>query len=683
MGNDLRDYRKKRDFARTPEPAPAVDSRRPPGAAFVVHRHEATRLHYDLRLESEGVLASFAVPRGFSYLLGDLRLAVRTEDHPLEYLDFHGVIPAGEYGAGTMTIWDAGTYVSLLGDLREGLEAGKLELRLDGRRLHGEWHLVRKTEKEWLLLKGRDVYARKEGDAVWPLDLDLAAAERRPPPRRPRPMRPRDEAAPFSDPDWVFELRFDGRRVFAEKRDDEARLLDAAAGRLLANPPEEVLEAIRGLRAEAAVVDGVLVALDESERPSRELLDRRLAGESDAPVQLQAFDLLQMDAWSLRALPLLERKRLLAALRPPSAALVWVDHVVGEGERLAEVVAAAGLPGAIAKEASSRYRGGPSRAWRRIAVEPREAAKPLSEVLAVPDRTGSGRVKYGNVDKVFWPESGLTKGDLLRYYERVAEFLLPHLHERPIHMRRFPDGIEGKSFYHKDVPDHAPEWIETEPIESGDEGRTIRYVVCNDRDTLLWLANLGSVDLHPWMSRRGSLDAPDYVVLDLDPDGTPFPTVVRIARLLGRLLRGVGIRPHVKTSGASGMHVVVPLEPRYTYDQARLFAEMIARTIAKDHEDICTLERSTARRRGRVYLDVLQNRRGQTVVPPYVARPVPAASVSMPLDWDELDGDLDPAAFTILNAAERIATRGDLARGLLDDRQPLEPAIEAFAKRFA
>jgi bifunctional non-homologous end joining protein LigD len=659
----------------------------------------------------DGVLKSWAVPRGFSYAPEDKRLAVRTEDHPLAYERFDGVIPKGQYGAGTMTIWDRGTY-SVLGDGDPAarLEKGKLELRLDGKRLRGEWHLVRlrrkekakgkedgkENEKEWLLFKARDAYARGGGDPPFPFAIDLDRARRARPPRKTIPMRPARRVRPFSDPRWIFEMEFEGARVLAVKRGAALHLVEASSGKVVRGETGGILAALGGLRAEDAVLDGVLVALDRSERPSRAALEQRLRGEEDAgPLSLCVFDLLHYDAWDVRGLPLVERKRLLRALLPATPLLSFVDHVLGEGEKLHAAVSGAGLAGVIAKEASSPYRPGPSALWRAIppAGGPRPAARRRARgrqegAIGLLNALGrgassSGRVRFTNRNKVFWPEAGYTKGDLIRYYEEVAEHLLPYLHERPLHMRRFPDGIGGKSFYHKNAPEHTPGWVATEAIRSAEEKRTIRYVIANDRETLLWLVNLASIDLHPWLSRRGQLDTPDWLVLDLDPDRSPWAVVVRVARALKKLLDALGLRPVLKTSGASGLHLFIPLLPRYTYEEARLFGEGVARRVAEEHPDIATVERVVARRRGRVYIDFLQNRRGQTVVPPYVARPVPAASVSTPLEWDELSSELRPEEFTIESLPARLSRVGDLFRPALGDLQDLEPAIDAFRRLLA
>ncbi len=654
---ELGEYTRKRDFRKSPEPAPGRALGRGEPPVFVVHRHEATHLHYDLRLEMDGVLKSWAVPRGFTYLRGEKRLAVRTEDHPLEYEHFDGVIPKGQYGAGTMTLWDKGQYEVLRAeDPAEALSRGKLELRLRGTRLRGEWHLVetRPERNEWLLLKGSDIYSRNQEDLPYPFAIELKRARRSGLPRKLEPMSAAERALPFSDPDWLFEMEFEGIRVFAVKRGAALTLRRSSSGETLEARLEEVRRATLAVRAENVVIDGVLVSLDEHHRPCRSMLEAGLRGESDAPISLCAFDLLYYDEWNTRGLPLIDRKRLLAALLPRRSALSYVEHVLGEGEKYAAAVSGAALPAIVAKQASSAYQGGPSTTWRIIEAEARSEAdgKGVLELLEAPRRQSYGRVRYTNVNKVFWPEFGTTKGDLLRYYERVGEYLLPYLHERPLHMRRFPDGVDGKSFYHHNAPDHTPEWVTTEAIGGSDEKGSTRYVICNDRETLLYLVNLGSIDLHPWMSRRGNLDTPDWLVLDLDPDAAReindgFTKAVRVARALGKLLRGIGLRPYLKTSGSRGLHITIPLEPRYTYDQTRMFAEGVARYVAHEHNDFCTVERTVARRRGRVYIDFMQNRRGQTVVPPYVVRPVQTATVSTPLEWDELSSDLRAEEFTM------------------------------------
>lgn len=705
-------YGAKRRFDRTPEPPPGGAAEpTPPARQFVVHRHEARRLHYDLRLEIGGVLKSWAVPRGFTYDPEVKKLAVRTEDHPLAYTDFHGVIPAGEYGGGTMVIWDRGAYEITEGDGAggaAGVEAGKLVVRLRGRKLRGAWHLV-KTKRgadEWLLFKGRDRYARKESDRQPFFALAEAGRWTGDPP--PIPPEPEETVAPFSDRNFLFEPEMEGLPVFLERGEDGPGLASAAGGGPLPDLPELRAEA-EGIRAEAFLAYGVLVATDRSERPSADRLAARLGGDDSVPVSLYLFDLLRYDDWDIRRVPLLERKQLLRSMIAQSSRLLFGEHVGVRGEEFHAACEAAGLSGTIARRVDGPYPGvppaeserapepaedrsraapdGPLPDTARISSRPEAAPAEGDHVLAGlargrAERSASRPIRLTNLDKVFWPEYGYTKGDLIRYYDRVAEHMLPYLHERPAHLLRMPDGVGGKAFYQKDLPEHTPDWVEVEEIASGSRGETIRFLICNDPSALLFAANLGSIDIHPWLSIRGRLDRPDWAVFDLDPGGGPFSDVARLARAFGKVLRGIGLRPLVKTSGASGLHVQVPLEPIYPYDLVRQFCEAVSTHVAAEHPEIATVERVVSRRGRRVYLDFLQNRRGQTVVPAYAARPVPAASVSAPLDWDELNGDLRPEQFTIRSMPERLARLGDLFADALHDRQPLLPAIEKFRARY-
>jgi bifunctional non-homologous end joining protein LigD len=670
MNDPLDEYRQKRDFAATPEPAPARDMPRD-SRVFVVHRHEARNLHYDLRLEHDGVLKSWAVPRGFSYDPAEKRLAVRTEDHPLAYEHFHGRIPKGQYGAGTMTIWDRGRYelVKLTG-WDEALARGELKLVLHGRRLRGEWHLVRTQQapNSWLLFKSRDTYAGPARDSALGVPLD-AAAEGTVPIELP-PMRHAAELPVFQDPGWVFEMEFAGRRSLAAKGGDEVRIA------ALEPPPPVLLAGLQALRCHRAVLDGVVVALDEHGRPCRRSLDAALRHGEPRRLGYYAFDLLQWEDYDLRDLPLLDRKAALRTLVPERGAVLFVDHVAGNGPALLQAIADAGLPAAIGKLGAGPYRSGASRDWVRIR-RPERNAPAAGTAAPEPAAAAPRRVRLANLGKVWWPAEGHTKGDVLAYYQAVADVLLPHLRDRPVHLNRFPDGIDGKSFYQREAKEGTPDWVRTVPIPH--DGGLVPHHVLDDVDMLLHAVNLGSIDLHPWLSRVQTPDAPDWAVLDLDPKAAPFAHVVRIARAAGRLLRGIGLRPLLKTSGKHGMHVFVPLQPGYGYDHSRMFTEAVARVLVRELPDIATVERLPDRRDGKVYLDFLQNRRSQTIVPPYAVRPVRGASVSAPLQWDELeDGDLHPQRFTIQTMPARVQRLGDLFRPALEDRQDLLPAIQAL-----
>ena len=281
-----------------------------------------------------------------------------------------------------------------------------------------------------------------------------------------------------------------------------------------------------------------------------------------------------------------------------------------------------------------------------------------------------------NLQKVFWPREGYTKRHLVEFYHRISDMMIPYLKDRPMVLERFPDGIEGESFYQKNAPEFLPEWIPTADVRSDSAGRTIRYILCNDRQTLVYLANLACISLHPWSSRVNSLDHPDFLIMDLDPSqGVAFSTVSKVARKVGQILDQVDLNSYPKTSGATGIHILVPLDPCYSYDDVRNFAEIIARMTVSGLEEIVTLERSIEKRKNKVYLDYLQNGRGKTIASPYCLRPGPAALVSTPLEWKEVNSRLRPESFNLKTIFRRLNQKGDLLGKMLQERQSLKDAL--------
>jgi bifunctional non-homologous end joining protein LigD len=303
--------------------------------------------------------------------------------------------------------------------------------------------------------------------------------------------------------------------------------------------------------------------------------------------------------------------------------------------------------------------------------------------LVAPGRTemvadvGGRKIRLRNLTKVFYPREGYTKADVLNYYDAVADLLVPHLRDRPLALRRYPDGIEAPYFFQKDAPQGLPEWIRTERIQEDEGGRPKRYVIGADRATLLYLANLGCIDQNPWMSRVGSLDHPDWMLIDLDAQECGFDRIVEAALLVRRKLEQVGLTGYPKTTGGDGMHIYVPLEPVYRYEQTRALAEILARLLAAERPDLFTVPRAVAaREKGKVYFDYLQNGRGKTISAPYVLRPYAGAPVATPLEWPEVVAGLSPAQFHLRNALERFERRGDLFEGVLRKPQRLEAAME-------
>jgi len=269
-------------------------------------------------------------------------------------------------------------------------------------------------------------------------------------------------------------------------------------------------------------------------------------------------------------------------------------------------------------------------------------------------------VQFSNVGKVMFPESGITKGQILEFYLKVAAVLIPHLRDRPITLERMPDGVgEGKPrFWQKNTPPYYPKWIRRVTLP-GDE-KKVQYALVNDVETLAYLVNQGAITFHPFLSRVQDLDRPDYVIFDLDPGGSRFTDVVKIAVALHKILESMAVKSFPKTSGKSGLHVLVPWTQKGDFETARAWAEGVASQVVAKLPDIATTERMKAARGVRVYVDVVQNWRAKHIVPPYVVRPTPTATVSTPLQWKEVNAKLDPRKFTIKTVPKRVAAKGDL-----------------------
>jgi bifunctional non-homologous end joining protein LigD len=846
-------YRAKRSAQRTPEPFGSEQSTRP--RLFCVQKHAARRLHYDFRLEWGGTLWSWAVPKGPSPDPAVNRLAVQVEDHPVEYADFEGVIPSGNYGAGAVIVWDRGLWVPL--DDPDALAAtGKLHFELHGYKLRGTWLLIRTRDKEWLLRKKQDAWATNAADpyseesVLSGLTLEelrdghgRAADTRAALVRLGAPRRDIDPAAleltlaetapaPFSAPEWIFELKYDGYRAVAARPGGEPFLRSRNGNDFTPLFPE-VARGLRALPYDGLVLDGEIVVTDAAGRPDFQRLQgraqlRRPAEVDRAAVEQPAtyfvFDLLGFEGYDLRGLPLVERKQLLQPLLPRAGPLRYADHVVEQGEAMFEHVRELGLEGILAKRADSAYVGRRTPHWLKIVVErsgdfvvcgmsaprgsragfgalhlgvfengvlvyagrvgtgfddtmlrrlraeldplvqpdppltgpvPAEAgdrwvrpervaevrykevtdegllrapvfvrmrsdkrpeecvrepvARPATPPTAAAPRAGfaaAGRrrrdarspatppaaaaappaareIHFSNLDKVFWPADGTTKGDLIDYYRRVSPWLLPYLRDRPLVLTRYPDGIEGKSFYQKNAPEFVPGWIRRVQVWSDSSEREIEYFVCDDEDALLYIVNMGAIPLHIWPSRADTLQNPDWCILDLDPKGAPFAHVVQLARSIHTLCDEIGLPSYVKTTGSTGLHILVPLGRQCTFEQSRQLGQLVSRLIEADHPDISTTRRNPAARGGRVYLDFLQNRHGQLLAAPYSVRPLPGAPVSAPLDWREVTPRLTPQKFHIRNLPQRLERmHEDPLRPLLVSRPDLIAALEALAARI-
>jgi bifunctional non-homologous end joining protein LigD len=494
-----------RRFDKTSEPK-GDEPERSGRLRFVIHEHHASRLHFDLRLEIDGVLKSWSVPRGPSMNPSDRRLAVQVEDHPIEYRKFEGEIPEGQYGAGLSLIWDSGTYEPE-GDPAEAWKKGSIEFTIHGNNLKGGFALIRMKGRErggkpqWLLIKKKDRY---------------------------------------SDADWELVQREPG---------------GGRASRL------------------------------ETKRESK----RRV----------------------------------------------------------------------------SKSKTSPGKAISRVSfLRKRDIEGDLTL------RLGSEQVETTSLDRVYWPDRGYTKGDLIRYYIKIASHIMPHLKDRPAILKRYPNGLSGEPFFQHNV-ESAPALLKTERLES-ETGRKLNYAVYTNLASLIYLVNLGTIEQHPWHSRLSNLDRPDYMVFDLDPGDAPFTNVLKVALVMKDVLKDLKLRGYPKTSGSSGLHIYVPLRRRYEYEEVAEFSEQVSARTAERASDIATVERRIAeRKKKQVYVDWQQNARGKSAASVYTVRAMPGATVSTPVTWREISRGIRIEDFTIENVPQRIREKGDLWKELRSDRQSL------------
>jgi len=873
----LEEYASKRRFEKTPEPPPGTGASRFPANYFCVQRHDATRLHYDFRLEVGGVLKSWAVPKGPTLDPALKHFAAHVEDHPLEYGDFEGTIPKGNYGAGSVMLWDCGTFELLGGVAADAqLARGDLKFRLHGEKLKGDFGLVhmkgRGKGNEWLILKKRDEFAvpgwdveaqatsvlsgrtqeeiarnlparqtKREtagaADRVWAtsrpakhstggsaappsaapvkkkkkIDLDgIKGARQAEMPTAIEPMKSTLVERPPHGDDWLFEVKWDGVRAIAFVENEEVRL-QARSGLRCERQYPELAVIHHHLAAGSAVLDGEIAVLDPKGVSRFHLIQPRIANSDpnsiahlvrSTPVVYFVFDLLYLDGYDLRGVALAKRRELLEqVLTPGPVVRISEAFPAGAGEALLEAARENGLEGIIAKHAPSTYESRRSHEWLKIKLnaeqefaiggftEPQgdrqyfgalvlgvyedgklrwvgnvgtgfdqkllaslharltplitaecpfaERPKPdrgmtwvkpelvcqvkfanwtLDNRLRAPVFLGlrhdvgpdavareepvatplfapgakeatvqieGHTLKFTNLKKLYYPDEGFSKGDVLRYYDSVASLILPHLKDRPLSLKRYPNGIKEQYFFQKDSPESFADWLRTESIESDHKGSTINYVFAEDRASLLYLVNLGCIDHNPWMSRSPTLDNPDFVLIDLDPQECPYDLIVDAALLVKGVLDRIGLAGYPKTTGGDGMHVYIPVEPIYSYEETRTFAELIARLVTREKPEMFTTPRSVSKRqRNRVYFDWVQNAKSKTIAAPYVLRAYSGAPVATPLEWAEVQHGLQPGQFNITNAPERFAKKGDLFAGVLEKPQVLDDALGKLEKLF-
>ncbi|HJU33725.1 MAG TPA: non-homologous end-joining DNA ligase [Nitrososphaera sp.] len=891
----LDEYNSKRNFKKTPEPSGAADHK-PTGnneglLRFVIQKHDASKLHYDFRLETrDGVLLSWAVPKGPSLDPSQKRLAVETEDHPLDYIDFEGVIPEGNYGAGTVIVWDLGTYTTER-DTRQQYQDGKISFILQGTKVKGSFSLIkiRQRHKQWLLIKsdkgssaahqvdltitspesvltGRtnDELAEKrhsqkrsgkQGQRLMLLDKKIVENKKQSQfPLSVKPMLAGQADVPFDDKDWVFEVKWDGVRAILLNNKAEGIIeIQSRNGKNITHRYPEITGSVNSVLKynESIVLDGEIVVLNKEGVPDFQKHQRRMNVESQRDIEFLShnipatyfvFDILYVDGRDIQELRLLDRRKILKSIVAEGSKRIRISEYIEEkGKALFKSAIERHLEGIVAKDKQSRYHQATrSSAWLKIkgiltqdcivigytkgegnrqnyfgslilgAYDHRGQLRfighsgsgfgfdQLKETLNIMDgfRTDNNfcpidfvpytnskptwlrpelvaevkfsgwtqdrimrapiflRFRYdkppaeclinqqaipserkvnvndvepqldhgfSNLNKVYWPstagllEKQLTKGDLIEYYDKVSKYILPHLRNRPLSLKRYPEGIAGKSFYHKNWLQEKPEYVKTIQVFSESKNDIVNYLICNNKETLLWLANLGCIEMHSWYSRvhdfsacnsaaanncssdRTSLDEekcglgiPDFIVLDLDPyiySGREkageepeynlygFRATVDVALDLKKLLDELHIESYVKTSGKTGLHIFIPVAPIYEYNQTRTFAEIIGKMLSQRNPGKITMDWNSSNRKGKVFFDYNQNAKGKTLASIFSVRPTLSASVSMPIEWSDLP-NIRPVDFTLVTVPEILRKGRDPWSNIYQKKQDLLRMIQ-------
>ncbi len=811
----LKEYNRKRDFKKTAEPA-GKRAASSGGNRFIVQKHDATRLHWDLRLEADGVLKSWAVTKGPSPDPDIKRLAVRTEDHPLSYAEFEGSIPQGEYGGGTVMLWDRGTWEPVEGKSWKDIDKGHLHFTLTGERMNGEWLLIRlkprgKEKREnWLLRKIQDQYAEagdplvehaltsvltgrsmaeiasdaegshslkgKRGD-TFVKEMEKAAkhnAGKAKPKKKAKPGKP----PKFREPQlatlvdsvpagnrWMHEIKFDGYRLLVAASGSEVRVY-TRSGKDWSDKFAPLVAAFGALDLPPCLIDGEVVANGADGNPSfsalQDVLKRGHGSQKESDkLQFHAFDLMEANGEDLAGLPNIERKERLEALLAAAQAPIHVaDHVIGAGEKLFETMCQAGQEGIISKVIDAPYRGSRTKSWVKVKCTRRQefviigwkkssakgrpfsslllaqndgktltykgnvgtgftqdtmaelAAKfarierktPPAEVDRVSSRgvtwlsptlvaeiafaefTADGNVRHGSFlglrddkaaadvvperasealdpaaeqpetvkissrERVIFPESGQTKGELADYYAKIAPLMLPWAAQRPVSLVRCPQGRGKKCFFQKHDSGSFGDHVHHVPIKEKDGGME-DYLYVEDAAGLLTCVQMGTIEFHGWGARTSNVEAPDRMVIDLDPDeGLDFEDVKKAAQDFHDHLEDLGLVSYAMLSGGKGVHVVIPLTPGHTWEQHKDFSKRFAEAMSMAEPDRYVANMSKAKRVGKIFIDYLRNQRGSTAVLPYSARARAGAPVAVPVSWDELAAFPSAHEFTIGDA---------------------------------
>lgn len=792
----LKVYNQKRNFRKTKEPKGKIERRAKVHAnEFVIQEHHARRLHYDFRLELNGVLKSWAVPKGPSLDPKDRRLAVQTEDHPLKYKDFEGVIPAGEYGGGHMTIWDHGTWIPPV-DVEKQMAKGHLEFELKGEKVSGRWRLIRIKGDEgpkstWLLIKRHDDSAL-EAPKLSRSRIKQRKGNNDPMPKIQEPqLATLVQQAPEGE-EWVHEIKFDGYRAITHIENGKVKVR-TRRGNDWTDKFSAIANPLKKLRVKSAIIDGEIVAVDDDGKTNFQLLQNTLKSGERANLIYYAFDLLYLNGEDLTDRPLVQRKELLKQVishaKIPNIKLS--QHFERSGKEMLQASCKMNLEGIISKKADAPYSSGRSSSWLKVKCTKgqefiiggftapkgsrsgfgalllgayengklryvgkvgtgftdaslRELHSKLKKVLAkkspfevaVPKEKGitwvkpelvanvnfgeftsdkilrhpsfqglredkkpdsviiekekslkvlSGskvksekrpskkskvakqKVSFGSVlkdfpltnpKKLLFPKFKITKHDVAEFYDEIQEWMLPLIANRPLALKRCPNGVAGQCFFQKHKSKGDPRELHSKMVFSDYKKENEEIIYVDSPEGLISLVQMGAFEIHHWGSNRNDIDHADQIVFDLDPDpGVKWPDVRDAAFELKELLEQLEFETFVKVTGGKGVHVQVPIDPLYDWDQIKSFSKTVVDHLANKYPKRFLTQMSKSKRKGKIFLDYLRNGYGATSVVPFAVRAKPNAPVALTLSWEDLKKVKSPDMFSIEEALKILKKR--------------------------
>jgi bifunctional non-homologous end joining protein LigD len=826
-------YIAKRDFHKTPEPKGELGNSN--GFKYLIQKHAARRLHYDFRLELDNVLKSWAVTRGPSLDPHDKRLAVEVEDHPVEYGSFEGTIPKGQYGGGTVMLWDTGTWEPV-GDPHKELADGKLTFRLHGKRLQGEWSLIRmkgkKSDKDrnnWLLLKRTDEYAVPQdtdyllevydtsvvsgrtmeeiasaNDAVWQSKREEKIPQQKKPrrnivknqnlPEPPKFIAPQLATLEVQMPkgeDWVHEIKFDGYRLIARINNGAVQLFTRTGKEWTVKFPT-IAKQLKEFPVQNAILDGEVVVVNEDGATSFKALQDALTNNNYNNMQYYLFDLLFLDGEDMRRLPLIKRKKHLREILADNqnGRIFYSEHFEGVEKNFLQNICSMHLEGVVSKLKNAPYTSTRSKTWIKSKCSQRQefvivgftnstdAGRGIGALLLATYKNGaleySGKVgsgfdyamsadlrkkleklqqkksalknvtseikrgtfwvepklvcevKYSEVtpegrlrhpvfeglredkpagsvhfespvnipkttntatvagikishpDRVLYPESNITKLQVVQYYEAIAPYILPYISNRALSIIRCTDNASDTCFFQKHIGKGLSKAVHQVHVKKNEPP----YVMVDNVDGLVSLAQMGMVELHPWGSDVNNPNKPNVIIFDLDPDlNMPWKEIVSAAQELQIHLRDINLESFVKVSGGKGVHITVPIKPEHYWDEVKSFTKGLANIMMHDSPAKYTSNMSKAKRKGRIFIDYLRNDLGATAIAPYSLRARKNAPVALPISWDELNNSTQMPLFLLTDVLDLVQTRPDPWAEFFNTKQSLDTkTIQAFVK---